>query len=85
MVKEQWAGTLDDAWMIEYEIMHQWPVEENSFARLTIGKFIFQAFDIKQQGSARKLIFRFLFFCENFDCFSIFVKQTKFLCILLGK
>ena len=38
MVKEQWASTLDDAWMIEYEIMHQWPVEENSFARLTIGK-----------------------------------------------
>ena len=37
MVKEQWGATLDDAWIVEYEIMHQWPVEENSFAKLTIG------------------------------------------------
>ena len=36
MVKEQWASTLDDAWIVEYEIMHQWPVEENSFAKLVI-------------------------------------------------
>ena len=37
MVKEQWAATLDDAWIVEYNIMHQWPVEEKSFAKLTIG------------------------------------------------
>ena len=37
MVKEQWAATLDDAWIVEYNIMHQWPVEETSFAKLTIG------------------------------------------------
>ena len=36
MVKEQWAATLDDAWIVEYNIMHQWPVEETSFAKLTI-------------------------------------------------
>ena len=37
MVKEQWASTLDDAWIVDYQIMHQWPVEANSHARLTIG------------------------------------------------
>ena len=37
MVKEQWASSLDDAWIVDYQIMHQWPVEANSHARLTIG------------------------------------------------
>ena len=37
MVKEQWANTLDDAWIVDYQIMHQWPVEANSHARFTVG------------------------------------------------
>ena len=34
MVRDQWAKTLDDAWIVDYSIMHQWPRPENSFAIL---------------------------------------------------
>lgn len=34
MVRDQWAKTLDDAWIVDYTIMHQWPRPDNSFAIL---------------------------------------------------
>ena len=33
-IREKWATSLDDSWFINYDIMHQYPVDAESYSQI---------------------------------------------------